>query len=65
MNRTGDHGAKARTIDFDFAGFSGSIRPDEAVRLAGSMGSYLKPGRHLIKLEGAPGPAVVELVDGA
>jgi hypothetical protein len=62
VNRTGDHGAKAHVISFDFAGFSGSIRPDEAVVLAGPIGGYLKQGRHLIEPEGAPGPAAIKLI---
>lgn len=64
VNRTGDHGARAHLITFDFAGFSGSIRPDEAVLLAAPIGDYLKAGRHLIEAEGAPGPSVIELIEG-
>jgi len=61
VNRTGAYAAEPRSVTYRFAGFAGSIRPDEAVVLAGPIGSYLKPGRHLIGVHGAPGPAVIEL----
>jgi hypothetical protein len=61
VNRTGDHGQRAQVLTLDFAGFSGSIRPNEAVLLEGRIGGYLKPGRHLIEADGAPGPAVIFL----
>src|SRR5215218_3481769 len=53
VNRTGAYTDEPRSIAYRFAGFAGSIRPDEAVVLAGPIGSYLKPGRHLIGVHGA------------